>query len=108
MQGDEVLDSWLRQMKVLEVSIKNYNTKLKELRSKKKEFEVKIYERMKKKHIDTYSGINIKKVTPKAKTQRKKAAEKKQDAIELFSRIGVSDPLTLYEKFIETQKPPPQ
>jgi hypothetical protein len=102
--GDAVMDSWIRQMADIETAIRNLNSKLKELRSKKKSFEKKIYDRMQKRGMSKYGNITLKKVTPKAKSQRKKASEKKKDALQVLSEIGVSNPDDLYQRIMATQK----
>ena len=59
---------------------------------------------MKNHEMQRVGKYTIKKVEPKESVKRKPLKQKKNDAIELFYRIGIPDPEGFYNDFQATQK----
>lgn len=94
---------YLRQIKELDQALKRYNLKTKELREKKKLAQHRLYKYMARRELDEYEGIRISSIAPKEKKIRKKAKDKKQDAIRLFAEAGIPDPVSFWDDFQSTQ-----
>lgn len=101
-------DSYIRNLKEIGDSIKRHNSQLKILRDKKKATEQRLYTYMTKNNLEEYGGIKASKIAPKEKKLVKKKAEKKNDAIALFTEVGITDAETFWEAFQDTQKPKPR
>jgi hypothetical protein len=86
--------------------MKRANKQILIMRKKKADVQMKLYAWMVKHNLDEYGGYKTSKLAPKKKS-RKNAKDKKQDALRLFSDIGVDDPETLWMEFQKTQKPLP-
>jgi len=97
-------DAYVRNLKDIGDAIKRHNAQLKILKSKKQESEKRLYIYMSKNNIDEYRGYKASKLAPKEKKPIKNKAEKKMDAIRLFSDTGINDPETFWEMFQNTQK----
>jgi len=97
-------DSYVRQIKDIDSALKRLNTQSAELRKKKKEATHRLYVWMEKNNVESYSTFNIKKIAPKQRAKKKPPKKRREDAITLFSSIGVNDPETLWEEFQKTQQ----
>lgn len=97
-------DSYVRQITDIEATLKRLNKQRSELQKKKKEAEQRLHAWMVKNGVEEYGKVKIKKVAPKPKAKRKPAKKKKDDALRLFSEIGVNDPEEFWEAFQRTQK----
>ena len=95
---------YVDEIKKLEKEIKRTNEYLKKLRERKKVCESNLYKIMEKNNEEELFGVKINKVKPKEKKIRKKASDKKKDAINLFYEIGIPDPKSFWEEFQKTQK----
>lgn len=98
-------DGYVHEIKSLRKEIKRLNGSLKVLRDQKNLTEGRLYQYMKKNGIERLDGITINSIRPHSEQlPRKKKAEKKRDAVELFQQIGVSDPEGLWVEFQATQR----
>lgn len=97
-------ESYVRNLKNIDTSIKRYADQLKELKEKRKLTQQRLYAYMKKNGLEKYQGYELKKLEPKQKTPTKKKADKKRDAIQLFHNVGFDDPEALWNAFQDTQK----
>lgn len=97
-------DSYIRQMTDIDSALKRLNAKTSELRKQKKEATQRLYSWMEKNGVETYSNINIKKIAPKQRAKKKPPKKRKEDAINLFSKIGINDPEELWEELQRTQQ----
>lgn len=97
-------EGYVRQILSIEEALKRHNKQVKDLRQKQKLAKTRLYEWMKARGIDDYEGYSIKKIEPRPKIPRKKAKEKKEDALRLFSEVGVNDPEEFWEALQRTQK----
>ena len=97
-------DSYVRQVQSIDESLTRLNHKVKELRKKKKEAEERLYVWMQRNGHEKYDKYTIQKLQPKPKSKRKPKKEKRQDAIKLFSDIGIDDPESFLQEFERTQK----
>lgn len=100
-------ESYVRNLKSIGDSIKRYSSQLKELKEKKKLAEQRLYNYMNRNNLEEYGGYKKAKLAPKERKPVKKPAEKKSDAMKLFSDTGISDPELFWEAFQSTQKPAP-
>jgi len=99
-------DGYVRQIKSIDEALKRLNDQTRTLRKQRQFAKEHLYEWMKARNLDEYQGYNINKIAPKPKIIRKKPKEKKEDALRLFTTIGVDDPEELWIAFQRTQKPP--
>ena len=97
-------EAYIRQIGGIDEALKRLNTETKTLREKKKTAKRRLYEWMKSRGLEEFQGYKLTKITPKPKLPRKKAKEKKEDALRLFKEIGVDDPEELWTAFQHTQK----
>lgn len=97
-------EGYIRQISSIEDALKRHNQQVKELRQKQRLAKTRLYEWMSAKGLEEYQGYTIKKVAPRPKIIRKKAKEKKEDALRLFSEIGVNDPEEFWDALQRTQK----
>jgi hypothetical protein len=102
--GSSTADSYIRQIKDIDSALKRLNQQTADLRKKKKEASMRLYAWMEKNNVETYSSIDIRKIAPKQRAKKKPPKKRKEDAIILFSQIGVNDPEKLWEEFQRTQK----
>lgn len=100
-------EGYIRQISSIEDALKRHNQQVKDLRQKQRLAKNHLYEWMKSKGLEEYQGYTIKKVAPRPKIPRKKAKDKKEDALRLFSDIGVNDPEEFWEALQRTQKVAP-
>jgi hypothetical protein len=97
-------DAYIRNLKDMGDSIKRHNAQLKILKDKKKATESRLYSYMIRNNLEEYGGYKAAKLAPKIKNPIKKKAEKKSDAMRLFSDTGITDPESFWEAFQSTQK----
>jgi seryl-tRNA synthetase len=97
-----IASSYVSKINSIDEALKRANTHIKTLKTEKKQAQERLYKYMVSKKLEEYEGVTLKKIAPKQKVVRKKENEKKQDAMKLFSDIGVDDPETLYTTFVET------
>lgn len=97
-------DAYVREISSLDDEIKRLNGKLRTLREQKKTKQDLLYKYMMKNRIEKYSGITAKSIRPREQRPRKPESQKKSDAIDLFTQIGVENPEELYKEFKLTQK----
>lgn len=97
-------DAYVREISSLDNEIKRLNGKLRTLRDQKKTKQDLLYKYMIKNRIEKYNGITAKSIRPREHRPRKPESEKKSDAIDLFTQIGVENPEELYKEFKLTQK----
>ena len=96
-------EAYAKEIKSIRQERKRLNTKSRNLLSQQRKAEEHLYNYMVRYGLDKYDDITLKSITPKKKISRKKKAEKKQDAIELFRKTGIPDPETFWEQLQETQ-----
>jgi len=103
-------EGYVRQIKDIDSALKRLNEQTKGLRLQRSQAKQRLYQWMKARGREEYEGYHIDKIAPKPKAPRKKAKEKKDDALRLFKDIGVDDPEELWSAFQNTQKyiPPNQ
>ena len=104
MRSSSTADAYIRQITDVDAALKRLNAQTKELRKKKKEAQTRLYAWMEKNGVEEYGKITIKKIAPKPPAKRKPAKKKKDDALRLFTAIGVNDPEELWEEFQKTQR----
>jgi hypothetical protein len=104
MRSSSTADAYIRQITDVDAALKRLNAQTKELRKKKKDAQTRLHAWMEKNKVDEYGKISIKKIAPKPPAKRKPAKKKKDDALRLFTAIGVNDPEELWEEFQRTQK----
>lgn len=97
-------EGYVRQIKDIDEALKRLNAQTKQLRAQKLTAKTRLYEWMKKREYDEYEGYKLAKIAPKPKIPRKKAKDKKADALRLFAEAGANDPEELYQAFLATQK----
>lgn len=97
-------ESYVRRLREIDAALSRANKQVTELRSKKKEATQRLHEWMQKKGLDEYGGYSIKKVAPRPRAKRKPKKDKREDALRLFTSIGVQDPELLLEEYERTQK----
>lgn len=97
-------EGYVRQIKDIDSALKRMNEQTKTLRSQRNQAKQRLYQWMKARGYEEYEGYNLNKIVPKPKVPRKKAKEKKEDAMKLFKEIGVNDPEELWTAFQNTQK----
>lgn len=107
-------DSYVRECDNLTKEIKRMNDVLKKLRDQRSTAQLRLYEYMRRHNLEKYGTYTLKSVTPRSKVPRKKEAEKRADAIELFRSKNIENPEELFDQFKQTQKyisgdaPPPK
>jgi hypothetical protein len=99
-------DACIRQIRDIDEALSRLNPQVRELREKKKAAQERLYKWMVSHHLETFEGVSRKKIAPRPKIVRKKEAEKKRDAIQLFQSVGVNDPGELWEEFKRSQAAP--
>lgn len=105
----EILDRYEASYNIIEEQIKKIDAQKKELKAKQEPYKNQIYELMTKLELEeTSTGHKKKKFAPKTKKKSKSKKEKQKDAIAFFSSITRKNPEEMYEKFLQTQKSPPQ
>lgn len=97
-------ERYVKQLADLDATLRRLNSKTSELRKKKKEVQTHLHAWMVRHHHDMYEGYSVEKISPKAKSKRKPAKAKKQDALALFQQVGIDDPERFWEEFTKTQK----
>jgi hypothetical protein len=95
--------SYLREINSVSEALSRLNLEVKKLRQKKKTAENHLFTLMDKYGYEEYEGIKKSKIAPKQKIKKKKADEKKADAMKLFTDIGIQDPEDFWDKFQQTQ-----
>jgi len=96
--------SYVRNLTSINDSIKRHNQQLKILRAKKMDAQRRLHTYMVRNNLADFEGYNQTKIAPKVKLPVKKKADKKADAIRLFTDVGISDPEILLDAFQRTQK----
>lgn len=89
--------TYVKSINGLNETIKRHNDVIKKLREQRKIYENKLFLFMEKNNMEEYEGIKIEKIRPKEKLEKKKAKEKKEETIRLFTEIGVDDPVELFK-----------
>ena len=97
-------DGYITQLASINDTLKRLTSKVKDLKRQKKDIEERLRRWMEKNGYEECEGYKLTKLQPKPKAPRKKKADKKRDAIQLFADIGIDDPDELYEKLRETEK----
>lgn len=97
-------EGYVRQIKSLDDALRRHNEQTKIIRVQRTKAKERLYKWMKSNNQDEYQGYKIDKLAPRPKVPRKKTKEKKEDALRLFSTIGVDDPEELWIAFQRTQK----
>ena len=103
------MSTYVASINRINESIKRQNEVIKKLREQRKNYEAKLFVFMEKNKMEEYEGIKIDKIRPKEKTEKKKAREKREETVRLFSKIGVDDPDELFKltESIRKSKPIP-
>jgi hypothetical protein len=91
------MESSYSKIQKLDQAIKNQSKTLRELRKKKKEEEVKLYNLMKKSHTQAIHGIPIEKLEPKTPKPRTKPGEKKRKALKILQEQGIKNPEKVFD-----------
>lgn len=99
--------SYISEIDSITKSLRQYSKSSKELRKQKALAIERLYHWMKNHQLEEYEGYKLEKIAPKPKNLRKKAKEKREDALRLFSEVGINDPEEFWEAFQRTQKPAP-
>lgn len=97
-------DAYLRQLSEIDAALKRHKEQTKILTQKKKETHGRLAKWMEANGYETYGHVKLVKIKPREPAKRKPAKQKKEDALRLFSTIGVNDPESLWEEFQRTQK----
>lgn len=97
-------DAFVREIQSIENEERRLRTRARKLREQKRKAQAHLYEYMEKNGIERYGGVTKKSISPRQKTVRKKAKEKKKDALELFRKTGIPDPEKFWNEFQRTQK----
>ena len=95
--------SYVREINSIDVALKRYNSIVGDLRKKKALAKGRLHNWMTNHDITEYEGFKISSLQSKRQPIKKKA-EKKKDAIKLFSEIGIDDVEGFWEMFQDTQK----
>ena len=101
-------DGYIRQISSIDEALKRLNGETKQLRKQRAIAKQRLYEWMKARGHEEYHGYRLTKIAPKPKIPKKKAKEKKEDALRLFKDIGVDDPEEFWNAFQNTQKYTPE
>ena len=101
-------DAYIREIESIDEALKRLNTRVKELKAKKQLSRERLYRWMESHHTEEYKGYSARKLAPRPKSVRKRAKEKKADAMRLFSEVGITDPEEFWDALQATQKPPPK
>jgi hypothetical protein len=97
-------EAYVRQIGSIDEALKRLNEETRTLRKQRGIAKQRLHDWMKKNGHEEYQGYKLAKIAPKPKVPRKKAKEKKEDAMRLFRDIGVNDPEELWVEFLRTQK----
>jgi hypothetical protein len=97
-------EGYVRQIKSLDEALHRHNEQTKNIREQRNKAKERLYKWMKSHNLEEYQGYKLNKLAPRPKVPRKKTREKKEDALRLFTNIGVDDPEELWVAFQRTQK----
>jgi hypothetical protein len=97
-------DAYVRQLKDLSDALARLNSQTKDIREKQKQTKARFAEWMERKEIEEYQGYKLSKIKPKPRIPIKPKERRKNDAIRLFSEIGVTDPQDLWDRYQQTQR----
>jgi hypothetical protein len=97
-------DAYIRQIHELDAAIKRNIDHGRKLRQQREQVNLRLYNYMQRHHLEEYGGIRIKAVSPKTRMKRKSMKQKKKEAVELFTQIGIPDPDGFWLEFQSTQK----
>lgn len=97
-------DGYVKRLSSIDAAIKRHNDQLKQLRKQREDIKKSFSTWMERNNQEEYAGYKLEKIKPKQKKKSKPKKEKKEDALRLFTQIGVSDPEELYEQFLITQQ----
>ncbi len=96
------------EIEKLNVEIKRMNSRLKELRDRRRQQEKYLYDSMKMWNETKVGNYTLKKLEKKAhpapKHKRKGVKAKQRDAMMLFRQIGIPNPENFWREFDKTQK----
>lgn len=95
--------AYITEINSLKKELKRSNAHVLRLRKQKRRAEDLLYDYMVKRELTEFGGVKISKIEPK-NTVRKKKRDKKRDALDLFSKVGIDDPETFWDMFQTTQK----
>lgn len=101
-------DAYVRQIKELSDALTRLNKQAKDIREKQKIAKERLAQWMERKELEEFQGYKLSRIKPKPKIPTKPKEKKKNDAIRLFSEIGVTDPQELWDRFLETQRYNPE
>ncbi len=96
-------DVYVNEIRSIEKEEKRLRAVQKKLREQKKKAQGYLYTHMESSGVEKYNNITKKSITPREKKVRKKAKDKKRDAIELFRLTGIPDPEKFWSDFKNTQ-----
>lgn len=99
-------DGYIKEIESIKKELKLLSERRKALTQRKQKLEKGLYDVMRRNQMEIYQGYKKAKLQPKptSTAPRKKKKEKYNDAIRLFTEIGVPDPEGFYEQFQKTQK----
>jgi hypothetical protein len=97
-------DAYIGEINSINSALKQYGKSCRELRKQRKLAVERLYSWMKSNRLDEFKTYKLDKIAPKPQVQRKKAKEKKEDAIRLFIETGIADPEGYWDAFQKTQK----
>lgn len=91
------MGTYVKSINSLNETIKRHSEVIKKLKEQRKLYENKLFVFMEKNKMEEYEGIKIDKIRPKPPVVKKKAKEKRDETLKLFSQIGVDDPNELFK-----------
>jgi len=97
-------ESYVKEINSISDELKRLNKRAKYLREQKQKTQTNLYNYMKNHNIERYGDVTKDSLAPKPKSIRKPAAQKKEEAVVLFSQAGVRNPEDLYQRFLQSQK----
>jgi len=97
-------DVYVREIRSIEKEERRLRARAKKLREQKRKAQGYLFTYMENHGLEKYGGITRKSIRPREKIVRKKAQEKKRDALELFRMTGIPDPEKFWFDFQNTQK----
>ena len=90
--------TYVGKIKSIDDAMKRLNAQIKTLRIEKKNTEQNLYKWMQRHQLETYETYSTNKLAPKPKMKRKKESEKKQEASQIFTEMGIADVETAYKQ----------
>lgn len=96
-------DVYVNEIRSIEKEEKRLRVRQKKLREQKKKAQKHLYTYMESCGIVKYERITKKSIEPRERKVRKKAKDKKRDALELFRVTGIPDPEKFWADLKNTQ-----